>query len=245
MPRTARIYGNSGYYHVVNRGIGKQILFEEDEDYLFYLRTLRKKCREEGAEMLAYCLMENHVHLLLHCEDGLKRLMQRVSGSYARYYNEKYERTGHVFQDRYRSEPIESDSALLAAARYIHNNPQKAGICSREAYRWSSWREYVKRPVLVRTELILDLSGGAAGFREFSAEEDEGGCLDVRDSFRLTDRDAQKIIRERLRMESGTMVQGLDRGARDDALRTLKGSGLSLRQIERLTGINRKVIRSA
>ena len=129
MPRTARIPSASGCYHVVLRGIGKQILFEEDEDYRRFLHTLERYLRDEKADIYAYCLMENHVHLLLHADSGLDRLMKRIGTSYAYYFNEKYSRSGHLFQDRFSSEPVEDEAYLLAVVRYIHNNPQKAGIC--------------------------------------------------------------------------------------------------------------------
>ena len=110
MPRRARTISNSGYYHVVMRGIGKQILFEERADYLRFLETLERYLSEEPFDVLAYCLMENHVHLLLHTQSGLERIMKRIAGSYAYYFNNKYERSGHLFQDRFSSEPIDSDS---------------------------------------------------------------------------------------------------------------------------------------
>ena len=94
MPRRARTISNSGYYHVVMRGIGKQILFEERADYLRFLETLERYLSEEPFDVLAYCLMENHVHLLLHTQSGLERIMKRIAGSYAYYFNNKYERSG-------------------------------------------------------------------------------------------------------------------------------------------------------
>ena len=142
MPRQARALSESGYYHVINRGIGKQILFEDADDNQRFLDTLKRYSEEEHFELICYCLMENHFHLLVHTETGLDRIMKRICCSYAYYYNEKYGRTGHLFQERYRSEAIKDDKQLLATVRYIHNNPQKAGICRREEYAWSSWREY-------------------------------------------------------------------------------------------------------
>ena len=142
MPRTARQHGNSGYYHIIARGIGKQVLFEEDEDYYFFLNTLKKYMEEEKYQVVAYCLMENHFHLLLKIEDGMDRIMKKISTRYAFYYNTKYEREGHLFQDRYKSLPIENDLYLMSVVRYIHNNPVKAGISSVDRYRWSSWYAY-------------------------------------------------------------------------------------------------------
>ncbi len=242
MPRTARQLGNSGYYHIIARGIGKQILFEEDADYLFFLNTLQKYMKEEAFRVIAYCLMENHYHLILRIEGDIGQIMKKIATRYAFYYNAKYERTGHLFQDRYKSIPIESDAYLLSAVRYIHNNPAKAGICPADKYRWSSWREYTGASSIVDTETVLSLTGGVEGFRSFSLQEDDTEHLDFQENSRRNDQFAQRMIKETLQLESGTGLQNLNRGKRDEALRRLKSSGLSIRQIERLTGINRGIV---
>ena len=245
MPRCARILSESGYYHVVNRGVGRQILFEDKEDYVRFLDTLRRYLKEEPFELIAYCLMENHFHLLLHVEDNLERIMKRLSCSYAHYFNEKYEREGHLFQDRFRSEPITDDSYLLAAVRYIHNNPMKAGICSREGYPWSSWHEYVEQPDLVSTDIVLSITDGIDGFLELSRSNEDLEALDIAEKAGVSDSEAQNIIRKELHLESGTQLQGMGRAERDAAIRLLKEHHLSVRQIARLTGINRGVILKA
>ena len=250
LPRTARIIGNSGYYHIIARGIGKQILFEEDADCLYFLRTVKKYRKEEGYSVIAFCLMENHFHLLLKIDEGMDRIMQKICTTYAVYFNTKYERTGHLFQDRYKSKPIENDAYLLSVVRYIHNNPVKAGICPADKYRWSSWRYYNGTlHGLVDTSLVHSIVGGSEGFLKFSnadsPEDDEEAYFEYPESNRLTDRQAQEIIRNRLHLESGTQIQNMDKKARNQALIILKKEGLSIRQIERLTGITRAIVMRA
>ena len=160
-------------------------------------------------------------------------------------FNEKYEREGHVFQDRFRSEPITDETYLLAAVRYIHNNPQKAGICSREEYPWSSWQEYVKTPELVNTDIVLSIVGGKDGFLELSNSNEALEGLDISERSGLSDADALAIIKKELHLDSGTQLQDMSRPERDAAIRYLKESNLSIRQIERLTGINRGVVLKA
>ena len=242
MPRSARIPSESGYYHVINRGVGRQILFEDDEDYSHFLDTLRRYLKEEPFELAAYCLMDNHFHLLLHAEVSLEKIMKRLSCSYAYYFNEKYEREGHLFQDRFRSEPVKDDAYLLAAVRYIHNNPLKAGICSREEYPWSSWHEYTGQPDLVKTETVLSIVGGKEGFLELSRSNEELEGLDITEKTGVSDNEALRIIKKELHLESGTQLQGMGKAERDAAIRFLKERGLSVRQIARLTGINRGII---
>lgn len=248
MPRTARIKSVSGYYHIVARGIARQVLFEEDADYLFFLKILKKCKEEEQFKLLAFCLMENHFHLLVKIDNGMDRVMRRILTTYAKYYNTKYERIGYLFQDRYKSKVIERRSYLLSAMRYIHNNPLKAGLCSVDQYRWSSWKYYDGAEGMVDTDIVLNMLGGKRGFMEYSmyTEHDpDDGCFEFKEPSRLSDTQAQEKIRELLHLESGTKLQELDRVKRDEALRILKDGGLSIRQIERLTGITRGVVMKA
>ena len=120
MPRMARTMSVSGYMHVVVRGIGKQILFEETKDYEHYLERLERYSLETGVKVCAYCLMGNHVHILLHGElASIALLMKKLGVSYSGYYNRKYDRSGHLFQDRYRSEPVNDERYLLTVFRYM------------------------------------------------------------------------------------------------------------------------------
>ena len=110
---------SSGYMHIITRGIGRQLLFEEDQDYLHYLAVLEKYSLETAVYICAYCLMENHVHLLVHGEsEQIILFMKKLGVNYAGWFNWKYERTGHLFQDRYKSEPVEDDGYLLTVFRY-------------------------------------------------------------------------------------------------------------------------------
>ncbi len=248
MPRTARTISQSGYYHVLSRGTGKQILFEDDDDHIFFLKKLDKYRKEEKSDIIAYCLMDNHYHLLVR-SDNLDRLMQKTGTAYAVYYNKKYDRTGHLFQNRFKSVPVETESSLLNAVRYIHNNPVKAGICSADRYRWSSWIAYSGKKSIVRTDPVLSILGGRDGFLLYSLLEDPDttkSCqLEIEHTGRLTDKRARQIIREKLNLESGTKIQDMSRQHRDMALRILKNEHLSIRQIERLTGLSRGIIQKA
>ncbi len=101
MARQARELSDSGFMHVIVRGIGRQLLFEEEENYAFYLDSLERYSRDLQVKVCAYCLMENHVHLLLY-DTGkqIPTLVKKLGVRYSWYFNKKYERTGHLFQDR-------------------------------------------------------------------------------------------------------------------------------------------------
>ena len=243
MPRQARQH--SEYMHIIVRGIGKQILFENDADRTRYLDFLRKYQKDTGISILAYCLMENHVHLLVHDEnDNLSAFMKKTGGSYAQYYNRKYDRAGHLFQDRYKSEPIRDEAYLLSAFRYILNNPQKAGICAAEEYPWSSVKEYGRPDGITDTTMLCEMIGSVDLFLHFLSQPGDVECMDV-DSRKKDDTWALTVLQKTLSVSSGTILQQYDRKERDNALALLKKKGLSIRQIERLTGINRGVIQKA
>jgi REP element-mobilizing transposase RayT len=129
MPRTARKKSSSGIYHIIMRGINRQSIFEDEEDNRKFLQTLRDFKEKSGYNIYAYCLMVNHIHLLI--KEGLEPLeqvMRRLCGSYVYWYNRKYGRIGNLFQDRFKSEPIEDDTYFLTVLRYIHQNPIQAGL---------------------------------------------------------------------------------------------------------------------
>ena len=169
MPRVARAKSSSGYYHVMARGSGGQLLFECGEDYAVFLESLGSCADEHSVSLIAYCLMPNHVHLLVRDgDDELGEMMRSLLSGYAQRYNKRTGHVGHVFQQRFKSCPVESDEYLLQLARYIHENPAKAGICKAEEYWWSSYHEYVAGSVRVDTNLVLSMVGGVSGFKRFS-----------------------------------------------------------------------------
>lgn len=135
----------SGLYHVSARGTGKQLIFENDDDRWEFLDLMRDCCRDKGVTILAWCLMGNHVHLVLaDYEDGMSAAMQRLLLTYARRFNKRTGRTGHLFQNRFDRRSLDDDRHLMAAIRYVHANPQEAGICPLEQYKWSSFSEYLR-----------------------------------------------------------------------------------------------------
>ncbi len=146
MPRTARKKSESGIYHIILRGINKQTIFEDEEDSIKFLETLVTYKEISGYKIYAYCLMGNHIHLLLKEEnEDLGIVMRRIGASYVYWYNLKYGRCGHLFQDRYKSEPVEDENYFLTVLRYIHQNPLKTGVVKDIAsYTWSSYCEYVE-----------------------------------------------------------------------------------------------------
>lgn len=140
MPRLARLVAPGIAHHVTQRGTARQIVFKKRADRRTYLDLLRTQAPLAHVSILAYCLMDNHIHLVAvpEEEDSLAVLLRRVHGRYAQYYNTKWSRTGHLWQNRYFSCALDA-AHLWTALRYVETNPVRAQLAaSAEEYEWSS-----------------------------------------------------------------------------------------------------------
>ena len=143
MPRTARLIVPNYPHHIIQRGHNKQVVFTADEDYQYYLENLQEWKVKLGCQVYAYCLMTNHVHLIIDPGENNKSLallMKHVAGRQTRYVNKLEKRTGSLWEGRYKSSPISTNEYLLACSRYIELNPVRAGLVANpNDYRWSSY----------------------------------------------------------------------------------------------------------
>ncbi|MEG2017921.1 MAG: transposase [Clostridium sp.] len=149
-------------YHVTSRGNRKEEIFKDTADYYIYLTNLQeniKRYEELNYQLLAYCLMTNHVHLIIKTDkEPLERLMKRVNSMYTRYFNSKYDYVGHLFQGRYHGEIIKGDAQLIETSRYVHLNPVRANMVEKpEEYKWSSYKMYIakEKDELLELDVIL------------------------------------------------------------------------------------------
>ena len=138
MSRPPRRKSDIGMYHVILRGVNRKTIFVDDADCRFFMNALFRVKERSAFALFSYCLMKNHVHLLLQERDEpMELIFKRLCVSYAYYFNHKYEESGHLFQDRYRSEAVTDDAYFLTVLRYICQNPVKAGVCKTPFdYRW-------------------------------------------------------------------------------------------------------------
>ena len=151
MARAARTKSKSGIYHVIVRGINRQNIFQDEEDKGVYLDRLTHYKDECGIKLYAYCLMSNHVHLLVNETDKpLNEFMKKLGTSYSYRFNQKYDRVGHLFQDRYKSEPVNDDSYFLTVFRYIRRAPR--GL---EPYVWTALREIQASSITIRLAMSM------------------------------------------------------------------------------------------
>ena len=228
------------------RGINQQQIFEDADDYDKFLDILKECKGISEFKLYGYCLMGNHIHLLIkEGTETLEQIFKRICGRFVYWYNTKYQRVGHLFQDRFKSEPIDSEKYFFTVLRYIHQNPVKAGIAKQvESYAYSSYGEYINVSELVDKDYVLDLITIEA-FIGLHLEMVDVCCMDVSQKkiVRVTDEQAKALIRKITKCENVSDFQSLDVTARDKYLRKLREKGISIRQLSRLTGVSFSIVR--
>ena len=144
MSRIPRTHLKTPFFHVMTQGINRNFIFDNPTDIRYYISIMNKLEEEHNISIIAYCIMNNHTHMLIEVENlkELSKYMQRLNSKYAKYYNKKYNRVGYVFRDRYKTEGIYSEEHLHSCIKYIYNNPVKAGICEHpKEYAYSNYKE--------------------------------------------------------------------------------------------------------
>ena len=249
MPRQARKKSLSNIYHVMLRGINRQLIFENDGDRRQFMLILTE-CKEvSGFRLHAFCLMPNHIHLLIEpAEESLEVIFKRIGSRYATWYNRKHQRVGHLFQDRFRSENVETDQYYMTVLRYILQNPMKAGMESRPGtYRWSSYLAYDKGTGSVTdTEYAENMFGSREALIRFVQQNSDETALDDTDfDWRIRDDQAQKIMERITQCPDSAAFLELDKKARRVYIRELYMEKLSLGQIANVTGVPRSTVYKA
>ena len=255
MPRVPRRdnLNDSKIYHIILKGVNGQEIFFADSDRIKFLQQLKDKKELYQYEIYAYVLMSNHVHLILFDkEDKISEIMHRICTSYAMYFNRKYERVGHLFQDRFKSKCVNTESYLLNLQRYIHKNPQKEGICRMEKYRWSSYKEYLSVAQFANTSFILDLfsedkNRAVEMFIQYNQQEDEQyGIEEFEIRKKLTDEEAVDRIKKLLNIENVLSILNANTKIRDKYIKEIANvDGISYKQIARIFGISKRTIQRA
>jgi REP element-mobilizing transposase RayT len=249
LPRSARNISESGIYHIMLRGINKQAIFEDDEDMQRLLETIIRYKEICKYELYAYCIMNNHVHLLIkETEEIISNVVKRISGSYVFWYNKKYERCGHLFQERYKSEAVDNDEYFLTVLRYIHQNPIKAGLVKDNSdYKWSSYNEYIKESIIINKDFVLEMFSNDKQksielFCKFNCQKSNDFCLENDDKIKVSDNELRDKFMQ-LGIINASEVRQLEKSKRNDILRSLKSiEGVTIRQLSRITGLSKSVI---
>ena len=225
------------------RGVGRQIIFEDDRDREYLLGKIRTERTAFRATIYAWCLMDNHIHLLAQGDKAsLGSFMRNVLSSYALFFNKRHERVGHVFQDRFLSIPVETDEYFLEAIRYIHQNPLDAGITDIRSYPWSSYHEYLGDADIAETEFALGMFESTEEFDLFNQTMNGDISLDLGGGARQSSLTRALFIAQEALGGKIKTLKSLPRSERDGCIELLLEKHLSIRQIEKITGIGRGII---
>ncbi len=248
MSRRARRLAESGVYHVMMRGVNRDAIFLEDEDRERFLHSLAKAKASSGCQVLAYCLMTNHVHLVVRTgEEPIGDVVKRLGVRYAGWFNDKYGRVGHLFQDRFRSEPVEDDAYLTTLLRYVWNNPVEAGlVASPEEYRWSSRHLIGLASALLDGSQFADLLSAAARTQVTAVPATVADPpRRIGRPPRFTDEEVADLIVRLTATTSPLEFRRLDSAMKWLTIRELRTRSVSYEQIARLTGMSATGVRRA
>ena len=240
----------TGFYHVCARGTGKQLIFETDDDRWEFLELMRDCCREAGVTIVAWCLMDDHVDLvLLDYEDEMSAAMQRLLLTYARRFNKRTGRTGCLFRERFERRSLDTDWQVMEAIRSVHADPQEAGISLIERYPWSSFAAYLRAYDNDMTRgfsdpsCVLELFGSAKDFIAYSLSTPDSGEPALCD-MKETEWERHAFA-EKLAKGLGVplhVVKAAPSAQRNVVILGLHDAGFTVRQIERYTGIGKSTV---
>ena len=244
------------------RGINRQTMFEDDDDFRKFVFILKDVVQPHDqlrrplpprCTIYSYCLMTNHVHLLIQEKaEGLAAVVRDVASRYARYYNDKYGHFGHLFQDRYKSEPVNDAGYFLILVRYIHQNPIAGRLCENvDSYDWSSWREFTgdkrrvpsicavgavlnKFPMEDLQELVNTPLSKALKVLEFDSR-----------SGAASDSEVKNFLLLNYGLSQATDLALYEKSRRDEILKAAKDFGASIRQLSRLTSLGYSIVQNA
>lgn len=250
MARTPRIHSFSNVYHVMLRGINRQQIFEERSDYIQFIKILYELIPICDYKLYAYCLMGNHVHLLIKVNgEPIDMIMKRLEIRFVQWYNKKYERTGHLFENRYKSEPVDDERYLLTVFRYILQNPIKAGISNTIfEYPWSS-----ASSLLSPSDSLISISDFKNYFHSpidcinYLKEPNNDICLEDNIPNKekcdqlVSDDQILSYLKEKTDCSSIAELQRLDIKIRNKFIQEAS-TKISVRQLARLTGLSKSQI---
>lgn len=250
MPRYARKRNEKGIHHVVVQGRRLEEIFRHKSDKDLYLEILFKYKAKTGIKLYAFCILENHVHLVIEetAEESISVFMRRIGVSFSYWYRLKYDlpRGEALFRGRYLSEPLQTEEEVLEVVRHIHQEPVRAGLTDRmEKYAWSSYRLYLIPGNLVDRRLVLDSLHFSGGYTTYmnQAEGEVHMLEEVPLKYGRSDDEAATLVQIRLQEIGCVSLNELEGEEKDNFLRNLKlVDEISIQQLSRVTGINRGYI---
>lgn len=240
MSRSRRKKSKSGIYHIMVRGVNKEKIFFSDLDRKVFIHKLKQFSLELNIDIYAFCLMENHIHLLIgNANTFISLFMQKLLASYVRYINTKKDRIGHLFQERFKSEIVDNDYYFKTVLRYILQNPQKAGICKMNEYKWNSYSSFLTSKSFVNTKYTISLFENKESFFRFINEINYDSCMEYELS--PSEKETYSFFKIKGILNGYTISEfkKLKKNEQNEYIRRMKLSGISIRFISKVLEIGR------
>jgi len=245
MARQARKRSATGVYHIMLRGIDKRNIFLHDDDKMIFMKKLLKAKENVNFGLYGYCLMDNHIHLLIHESEEIGVSIKRITVGYVLWHNNRYGRVGHLFQNRYLSEPVESEGYLVHVLRYIHQNPLKANMVKKpEDYPWSSYNDYISAyqgdVINIDADMVMAYFKEKKDFEEFTNTQNDDKFVDFEPEDKFTDDVLGDIIKKKI---GSGFLREKSIGERNRLIKDIYYStGVSIRQLGRVFGVDKSII---
>lgn len=246
MPRSPRSKSYTKVYHVIIRGINKQDIFLDNQDYRKFIKEIKRVKEKYEIEIYAYSLMRNHVHLVLYDKnDNISLTMQSLNISYSNYFNKKYERIGHLFENRFKSHAVNDEEYFKNVIRYVHKNPENAGL---KAYIWTSYYEYiVNSNQLINPKMVMKVfENNIENLKIFHKEYKKSQDYDKNFEMltKIQDYEAIEMIKNLINEENLMRVQNYDIEKKKEAIKKIMLiEGITQIQISRILGISVSTIK--
>ena len=245
-----RTISKTNIYHIIIKGNNDEVIFYDDMDRNVFLERIKITKKEFNYKVYAYCLMSNHVHLVIEVpQEKFSKSIQSLTIRYASYFNKKYDRKGPFVQNRFKSKNIENQRYFLEVCRYVHRNPEKAGMAKTYAYKWSSYNEYVYKEKVIDREILMhyldnDINNFITYTNECDEIEEELYMADFEMIENLSDEEVISIILKKYNIGNVSEIVSFFKIAENkQKLREFKDKpGITRTQIERITRVNRKIL---
>lgn len=235
MPRQRREYTTTGFYHIMMKGINKSFIFYSAKDKEHFLSKIFLYAKPT-TEVHAYCLLDDHIHLLLRSTD-ISKFIHRVATSYSQWFNAQYSRVGYLFHGRYKSEVIEGEKAYIRYLKYILKDPVRLGLCKRcSDYQWSSFKGYYIKRLGIERSLVHKFFPNPTDFESFIDEVDESDSVDYDPLIKLSDEILEQLIKIETKGINWNYLK--DSELRNVLLKLRKKCNTSMQQLSRVTKIS-------
>jgi len=253
LTKKLRKYSSSKIYHIIIKGIDNQNIFYDDQDRRVFLNDILKTKKEFNYQICSYSLMDNHVHLVIRIEkEFLSKAMQSLMVRYVRYFNKKYKRIGTLAQSRFKSKNVENQKYFLEVCRYVHQNPENAGIAKTEEYKWSSYQEYLGKERIIDKNILLHyFDNDINKFIEYNTKNDTDQKINEFAEYemigKLTDEQLAQIIMQKFFIndvsEIPNFFKNLNKKELENNIAKLKNiKGTNKTQLARIIRVGRRII---